>query len=96
MDERTSRYLRSGGVSLNICVVGTGYVGLTTGVCLAYLGHRVNCLDVDQNKIDLLQNGRVPIHEPNLEVALGAGSDYIRFYSVPALSIAGADVVYFA
>ncbi len=96
MDERTSRYLRSGGVSLNICVVGTGYVGLTTGVCLAYLGHRVNCLDVDQNKIDLLQNGRVPIHEPNLEDALGAGSDNIRFTTDPALAIAGADVIFIA
>src|SRR6266704_3160818 len=96
MDERTSRYLRSGGVSLNICVVGTGYVGLTTGVCLAYLGHKVTCLDVDSNKIESLQNSRVPIHEPYLSEALGASRDNISFTTEPSVAIAGAQVIFIA
>src|SRR5580765_3460760 len=81
---------------LNICVVGTGYVGLTTGVCLAYLGHKVRCLDIDQNKIEQLQNGRVPIHEPNLAEALSVSRDNIRFTTDPSLAIADADVIFIA
>ncbi|HVA26076.1 MAG TPA: UDP-glucose/GDP-mannose dehydrogenase family protein [Chloroflexota bacterium] len=50
----------------NICVVGTGYVGLVTGTCLAELGNQVVCLDVDQAKIASLKAGSVPIYEPGL------------------------------
>ena len=49
-----------------ICIVGTGYVGLTTGVCLAFLGHEVTCVDLDQAKINALLAGGVPIFEPFL------------------------------
>jgi UDPglucose 6-dehydrogenase len=52
--------------SKTICVVGTGYVGLTTGTCLADLGNRVTCVDVDPVKVLNLQNGVLPIHEPGL------------------------------
>lgn len=52
---------------MNITVVGTGYVGLVTGTILADLGHCVTCLDVDKNKISLLQTKKSPIHEPGLE-----------------------------
>jgi len=52
---------------MNITVIGSGYVGLVSGVCLAELGNKVLCLDVDPNKIKLLQQGNVPIYEPGLE-----------------------------
>jgi UDPglucose 6-dehydrogenase len=52
---------------MNITVIGTGYVGLVTGACLADLGNHVFCLDVDQSKIDLLNSGQVPIYEPGLK-----------------------------
>ena len=51
----------------NITVIGVGYVGLVTGTCFADLGNKVVCLDVDANKIQLLQEGGVPIYEPGLE-----------------------------
>lgn len=52
---------------LDICVVGSGYVGLVTGSCLAELGHRVVCVDSDPKKLRALKAGRVPIYEPGLE-----------------------------
>ena len=51
---------------MNVIVVGTGHVGLPTGVVLAYLGNKVTCLDVDQKKIAKLQQGEIPIYEPGL------------------------------
>lgn len=51
---------------MKVTIFGTGYVGLVTGVCLAELGNEVICVDIDQAKIELLQNGRVPIYEPGL------------------------------
>ena len=51
----------------NICVVGTGYVGLTTGVCFADLGHSVTCIEIDLHKLELLRSGKSPIFEPGLE-----------------------------
>lgn len=50
-----------------IAVIGTGYVGLTTGACFAHLGHRVICADIDQRKVDQLNRGEIPIHEAGLE-----------------------------
>lgn len=52
---------------MNICVVGTGYVGLVTGTCLADFGHTVICVDNDPKKVDLLNNGGVPIYEIGLD-----------------------------
>lgn len=51
----------------NICVVGTGYVGLVTGACLAEIGHTVVCVDSDKTKISMLKKGRIPIYEPGLD-----------------------------
>ena len=52
---------------MNVTIIGTGYVGTVTGACLAYLGHRVWCVDTDAAKIEKLQAGQSPIFEPGLE-----------------------------
>ncbi len=52
---------------MNIAVVGTGYVGLVTGTCFAETGNQVICIDIDQNKVNQMKNGIVPIYEPGLE-----------------------------
>ncbi|MDQ2870794.1 MAG: UDP-glucose/GDP-mannose dehydrogenase family protein [Acidobacteriota bacterium] len=52
---------------MNICMVGTGYVGLVTGACLADFGMNVTCVDKDESKIAALQRGQIPIYEPGLE-----------------------------
>ena len=52
---------------MNICVIGTGYVGLVTGTCLAEFGMNLTCVDKDETKIQLLSKGKVPIYEPGLE-----------------------------
>ena len=51
---------------MNITVIGTGYVGLSTGICLSEIGHHVICIDVDEQKVDLLKAGISPIYEPGL------------------------------
>ena len=53
---------------MKITVVGTGYVGLVTGTCLAETGNEVLCVDIDQAKVDMMQAGKVPIYEPHLDV----------------------------
>src|SRR5215212_4874936 len=65
---------------LSVGVVGTGYVGLATGACLAYIGHGVTCLDTDQGRVAGLREGRVPFYEPGLEelIAKSAGRLYFE------------------
>lgn len=55
---------------MNIAIIGSGYVGLVTGVCLAHIGHRVICVDNDAEKVNKLKKGVVPIFEPGLEELL--------------------------
>lgn len=56
-----------------VTVVGTGYVGLVTGVCLAHSGHTVRCIDIDRAKVEMLRAGRSPIYEPGIEDLLAEG-----------------------
>ena len=79
---------------MKITVIGSGYVGLVTGACLAELGNQVCCFDVNQEKIDLLNAGEVPIYEPGLkELISGArDSDRLYFTSNPADAIVFGDI----
>ena len=55
---------------MKLCMIGTGYVGLVSGVCFSDVGNQVYCVDKNKKKIDLLNNGKVPIYEPGLEEIL--------------------------
>ena len=52
---------------MKICMIGTGYVGLVSGACFADLGNTVYCVDNNTDKIDMLNNGEIPIYEPGLD-----------------------------
>jgi UDPglucose 6-dehydrogenase len=79
-----------------IAVVGTGYVGLATGACLSSLGHHVVCLDIDEAKITLLKNGRIPIVEAGLEdlVKAGISAGTLSFTTDISVAIPTADIVF--
>ena len=79
---------------MKVSIIGTGYVGLTTGVCLGFLGHKVTCLDSDEAKIDTLRAGHSPIYEPWLEDLLALARPNLCFSTSYAESIPGADVVF--
>lgn len=81
---------------MRVAIIGTGYVGLTTGVCLAFIGHSVYCLDADQSKIDALKAGKVPIYEPSLAELIEEASPNLHFTSSYAEAIPGSDVVFIA
>ena len=83
---------------MQICVVGTGYVGLVVGACLADQGFSVTCADRDADKIDALNQGIVPIYEPGLEDILRrvAREQRIQFSTDTPAAIAEADVVFIA
>ena len=55
---------------MNITVVGTGYVGIVTGTCLAETGNNVTCVDIDEAKVAAYASGKIPIYEPHLESLL--------------------------
>jgi UDPglucose 6-dehydrogenase len=80
----------------SLTVIGAGYVGLTTAVCLAYLGHDVRCTDVDTDKVEALQGGKVPIVEEGLEPLLREGLDSGRlsFGSDNVVAVADAEFVF--
>lgn len=79
---------------MKVAIIGTGYVGLTTGVCLAWIGHEVTCLDSDEAKIAVLRDGHSPFFEPHLEDLLKQVD--LRFSTSYADAIPEADVVFIA
>ncbi|MFI7601590.1 UDP-glucose dehydrogenase family protein [Actinoplanes sp. NPDC049681] len=81
---------------MRVCVVGTGYVGLTTGVSLAFLGHDVTCVDLDQAKVDLLSGGRSPIYEPHMDAMLADSAERLNFTTDYSKAVPDAEVVFIA
>lgn len=83
---------------MKIAVVGTGYVGLVSGVCFSDFGHDVVCVDKAAEKIALLERGEVPIYEPGLEALLAknVAAERLSFTTDLAAAVDGADAVFIA
>ena len=83
---------------MDVTIFGTGHIGLVTGACLAEIGHRVLCVDVDEEKVALLEAGKLPIHEPGLAplVATNHGAGRLRFTGDAAAGVAHGDVLVIA
>lgn len=83
---------------MKVAVVGTGYVGLVGGTCLAELGHTVVCVDNDDAKVDLLRAGGLPIYEPGLQelVPTNIATGRLSFTTQLADAVEGAEVVFIA
>src|SRR5450432_358990 len=83
---------------MNVTVIGTGYVGTVTGVCLAYLGHSVTCVDTDAAKIAVLQRGQSPIYEPYLEqmMTMAAERGGIQFTTELDAAVKRSEVIFIA
>jgi len=81
---------------MKVCVIGSGYVGLVTGACLAEVGHDVCCVDSDESKIQMLVEGRIPIYEPGLDnvVVKNVKSGRLRFTHDIAEGMDSARVVF--
>ena len=81
---------------LKVAIIGTGYVGLSTGACIASLGHVVTCVDVDQSKVEQLAAGKIPIVESGLDELVAAGLDEgkLTFTSDLSAAVAEAEVVF--
>lgn len=81
---------------MKIVIVGTGYVGLTTAVMLAYIGHNVVGVDIDEKKIELLKEGKSPIHEPGVEELLASLKSNITFTTDLKSNVGDADIIIIA
>ena len=82
----------------SICMIGTGYVGLVTGACLADFGNSVQCVDIDLARIDRLNDGEIPIYEPGLReiVRRNVDGDRLSFTSDLKTAVEQSDVVFIA
>src|SRR6185436_12336789 len=92
---------RSASVSyceMKIAVVGTGYVGLVLGACLAENGNTVACVDKDADKVATLRQGKVPIYEPGLEemVRRNHGDERLSFTTELPAAVQAAEIVFIA
>lgn len=83
---------------MDICIIGSGYVGLVSGTCFAEVGHNVVCVDNDQRKVDWLQAGRIPIYEPGLEdlVHRNVSANRLRFTNSIEDGVDNSEVVFIA
>src|SRR5206468_11207845 len=83
---------------MKIAIIGTGYVGLVTGTCLADSGNDVTCVDIDQAKIERLEQGDIPIYEPGLSelVVRNASAGRLKFSTNTAAAVRPAQLVFIA
>ncbi len=83
---------------MKVTVIGTGYVGLVTGACLADVGNSVLCIDIDHAKVARLNAGEIPIHEPGLDevVARNRAADRLQFSSDYDAAVAHSDIFFIA
>ncbi len=83
---------------MKIAVVGTGYVGLVSGTCFAETGNHVTCVDIDEQKVEQMRNGQVPIYEPGLDVMFekNIASKRLTFTTDLKAGIKGAEVIFLA
>lgn len=83
---------------MKLTIIGSGYVGLTTGACFAQVGHHVMCVDNNQEKIDKLLGGEIPIYEPGLEevVKENVNAGRLKFTASTAEGVAFGDVIFIA
>jgi len=83
---------------MKIAVVGTGYVGFVTGPCLADTGNHVTCVDINEKKVEMMKNGKVPIYEPGLELIFNRNINQgrLKFTTSLADAIADARIIFMA
>ncbi|MCT7953036.1 UDP-glucose/GDP-mannose dehydrogenase family protein [Ancylothrix sp. C2] len=83
---------------MRVCVIGTGYVGLVTGTCLAHIGHHVICVDNNEAKVQLMKAGQSPIFEPGLSEIMqsATASGNLEFTSDLAAGVAHGDILFIA
>src|SRR3990167_10396434 len=83
---------------MKVVVIGTGYVGLVQGVCLAELGNNVTCVDIDRAKVEKLKRGISPIYEPGIEelIAKNLKAKRLTFTTELSSAIAGAEIIFIA
>ncbi|YAI81736.1 MAG: UDP-glucose dehydrogenase family protein [cyanobacterium endosymbiont of Rhopalodia sterrenbergii] len=83
---------------MRVCVIGTGYVGLVTGVCLAHIGHNVICVDNNKEKVKLMKSGQSPIYEPGLSQLMHESADVgrLEFTVDLATGVAHGEVLFIA
>ena len=81
---------------MNVCIIGTGYVGLVTGVCLAEIGNNVICVDKIKEKVDILNNGKPTIYEPNLEKFLKGNiqNNRLQFTTDISNAVIKSEIIY--
>ncbi len=83
---------------MDLCIIGSGYVGLVSGACFAEVGHHVVCVDNDQRKVDMLQAGKIPIYEPGLEdlVHRNVSAKRLRFTNSIEDGVDNSQVIFIA
>ncbi len=83
---------------MNISVIGTGYVGLVTGTCFAEMGNTVTCVDIDEEKVNRMRAGEVPIYEPDLEMLFERNTKQHRLKFTTKLedAVSGVDIIFLA
>ncbi len=83
---------------MKISVIGTGYVGLVSGTCLAETGNEVLCIDINKEKVDQMKNGEVPIYEPHLDVLFKRNieANRLRFSTSLKEGLDHGDIIFLA